>query len=194
MKSTSGEFKACRENVPNQTKSYTLSMSWPKDVVDKSEKWSYNDVLETLEIITARSLVKAMFIMMIFVRAEKESDRPLYLFAACCHTFLATSHFNYVRYGLYSMRAMVRLSVGFLNEFVNGEHVIRHKPGLWNGMWSVKTTSMRYIHAPKTIVGIALKRNDKLWLRISFAIQLPRKLFCGCHEETGNYIKQIQTI
>ena len=51
-----------------------------------------------------------------------------YLFAA--------GHFNYAKYGLYYTRAMERIADEVLQRFIKGEHVMRHKPDLWNGMWS----------------------------------------------------------
>jgi hypothetical protein len=46
-----------------------------------------------------------------------------------------------------------------LSSFLNGEHVMRHKSGLWNGMWSdmfIETTFMRYGPGPGGLVGITL--------------------------------------
>ena len=42
---------------------------------------------------------------------------------------------------------------------MKAEHIMRHKPGLWNGMWSdmfTETAYMRYGHGPNGIVGIVL--------------------------------------
>ena len=43
---------------------------------------------------------------------------------------------------------------------MKGEHVMRHKPGVWNAIWSdmyIETTFMRYGHGPNGIVGITLQ-------------------------------------
>jgi len=44
---------------------------------------------------------------------------------------------------------------------MNGEHVMRHKKGIWNGIWS---TFMSYGHGPRGIVGLTLKPESlKKW-------------------------------
>ena len=43
---------------------------------------------------------------------------------------------------------------------MKGEHVMRHKPGVWNAIWSdmyIETTFMRYGYGPNGIVGITLQ-------------------------------------
>ena len=55
---------------------------------------------------------------------------------------------------------MEKLDGDILHRFTNGEHVMRHRKGLWNGIWSdmyIETTFMRYGHGPIGIVGITLK-------------------------------------
>ena len=45
-------------------------------------------------------------------------------------------------------------------KFSKGEHVMHHRPGIWNGIWSdiyIETTFMRYGKGPKGIIGITLK-------------------------------------
>ena len=45
---------------------------------------------------------------------------------------------------------------------MKGEHVTRHTPGIWNGMWTdtmIETTFMRYGKGPNGIIGITLKPN-----------------------------------
>ena len=68
------------------------------------------------------------------------------------------------------MRAMERIPDEVLKRFMKGEHVMRHKPGLLNGMWSdmfIETTYMRYGHGPNGIVGIILKPSAlKKWALI----------------------------
>ena len=47
-----------------------------------------------------------------------------------------------------------------LEFFMKGEHVLRHTPGLWNGIWSdmfIESSFMRYGHGKRGIVGITLK-------------------------------------
>jgi hypothetical protein len=45
--------------------------------------------------------------------------------------------------------------------FLRGEHVMRHKAGLWNGIWSdmfIETTFMRYGHGPGGLICITLNQ------------------------------------
>jgi hypothetical protein len=120
----------------------------------------------SLRSITTRlwfqNLIKPVFIMMVFVRAEREADWPLHLWAVeqMMPYFFASAHFNYARYGLYYLRTMERLPSEVLERFMRGEHTMRHKPGLWNEIWSdmwIETTFMRYGHGPNCIIGITLK-------------------------------------
>jgi len=76
---------------------------------------SHEEMLGALESISVRSittrlwvqnLIKPVFIMMAFVRAEREADWPLHLWAVeqMMPYFFASAHFNYARYGLYYLR------------------------------------------------------------------------------------------
>ena len=82
------------------------------------------------------NLVKPVFIMMAFVRAEREGDWPLHLWAVkeMLPYFFAAGHHHYARYGLYYLRSMEKLHGDVLERFLKGEHVMRHKKGLWNGI------------------------------------------------------------
>ena len=105
------------------------------------------------------NLIKPVFIIMLFIRAEREGDWPLHLLATemMLPYFFASGHFNYARNGLYYLRSMSKLPCRVLKAFMNGNHVMRHKPGLWNGLWSdlyIETTFMRYGHSPGGIIGI----------------------------------------
>ena len=55
---------------------------------------------------------------------------------------------------------MERLPKEVLDEFLRGQHVMRHKPGIWNGLWSdmyIESTFMRYGHGPGGVIGITLQ-------------------------------------
>ena len=78
---------------------------------------SYDDLMFLLEIKAAESrttnlwvdnLIKPVFIMMLFVRAEREADWSLYLWAvaAMMPYFFAAGHINYAQYGLYNLRSL----------------------------------------------------------------------------------------
>ena len=81
--------------------------------------------------------------------------------------FFAAGHVNYARYGLYYLRSMERLPGNVLKRFLSGEHVMRHNPGVWNGIWLdmfIETTFMRYGKGPGGLVGVTLKPSTiKRW-------------------------------
>ena len=78
------------------------------------------------------NLIKPVLIMMLFVRAEREADWALHLWAVTemISYFFAAGHVNYARYGLYYLRTVERLSTEVLTRFLKGEHVMLHKSGL----------------------------------------------------------------
>ncbi|KAG0712796.1 hypothetical protein GWK47_017680 [Chionoecetes opilio] len=100
--------------------------------------------------------------MMQFVRAEREGDWPLHLavVSAMMPYFFASAHFNYARYGLYYLRSMEAMPAEVLPECMRGNHVMRHNPGIWNGIWSdmfIESTFMRYGHEAGGLVGLTLQ-------------------------------------
>ena len=114
-------------------------------------------------------LIKPVFTIMKYVRAEREADWPLHL--ASVHEmmplFFAASHFNYARYGLYYLREMIAMPEDVRQHFMNGEHTMHHNPGVFNGIWSdmaIETTYMRYGHGQSGIIGITLRPETlKIW-------------------------------
>ena len=91
--------------------------------------------------------------MVLFVRAEREADWPLHLWAVkeIIPYVFAAVHVRYVRYGLYYLRTMEHLPTEVLTRFLKGGHVVHHKYGFWNEIWSdmyIETTFMRYGHDP----------------------------------------------
>lgn len=142
-------------------------------------------------------LIKAVFIMMLYVRAEREGDWPLHLVAvkAMLPYFFTSGHVNYARYGLYYLRSMESLQEEQISKFMKGEHVMRHIPGLWNGIWSdmyIETTFMRYGHGPGGIIGITLKPETlKTWalgLHICSRLQQDVYSLTGDEEEATQEI------
>ena len=100
--------------------------------------------------------------MIIYVRVEWEAEWSLHIWAMqqMIPYFFAAGHVNYARYGLYYLRSMERPPENVLKRFLNGEHVMRHNPGVWNGIWSgmfIETTFMRYGKGPGGLVGVTLK-------------------------------------
>ena len=99
--------------------------------------------------------------MMLFVRAEREADWALHLWAVkeMIPYFSAAGHVNYARYGLYYLRTMERLPTEVLTRFLKGEHVMHHKSGFWNEIWSdmyIETTFMRYGHDPGGLISLSI--------------------------------------
>ena len=87
-------------------------------------------------------LLKPVFIMMMYVRAEREGDWPLHLVAVkqMLPYFFAAAHVNYAQYGLYYLRSMESLGHEEISMFMKGEHVMHHIPGLF--LYSCKTFSL----------------------------------------------------
>lgn len=87
-------------------------------------------------------LLKPVFIMMMYVRAEREGDWPLHLVAVkqMLPYFFAAAHVNYARYGLYYLRSMESLGHEEISKFMKGEHVMHHIPGIF--LYSCKTFSL----------------------------------------------------
>ena len=70
-------------------------------------------------------------------------------------------------YCLHYLQFMSKLPGPVIEEFMKGNHVMRHHRGIWNGLWSdlyIETTFMRYGHSPGGIVGITLQSSTlKRW-------------------------------
>ena len=147
-----------------------------RHLFERIELDSYRDMVKVLDDIGRRSrtsrvwiecLIKAVFIMMVYVRAEREADWPLHLKAVklMLPYFFAASHVNYARYGTYYLISMMRFPPA--KRFMKGEHVMRHIPRIWNGIWSdmfIESTFMRYGHGKKGIIGVTLKPETlKIW-------------------------------
>ena len=109
--------------------------------------------------------------MMLFVRAEREGEFPLHLYA--CHQlvpyFFAGGHINYARYGLCYLLTMSRLPPTILDQFLKGEHVLRHREGIWNGIWSdmmIETSYMKFGKGPNGIIGKTTKpKTLQIWAK-----------------------------
>lgn len=149
-----------------------------RDVVQQSQLTCHDDLLTALEDLATVSrtakmwvdvFIKPVLITMLYVRAEREGDWPLHLQAVklMMPYFFAAGHHNYARYGLYYLRSMEALPATVLQHFMKGSHVMRHIPGLWNGIWSdmfIESTFMRYGHGKGGIIGITLNPETlKTW-------------------------------
>ena len=58
---------------------------------------------------------------------------------------------------------MSQLPDKVLSKFIKGEHVMRHRPGFWNGLWSdmmIETTFMKHGKGPRSsggLIGVTVK-------------------------------------
>ena len=81
--------------------------------------------------------------------------------------FFAAGHVNYARYGLYYIRSLGKLPESVLKKFLDGEHVMQHKPGIWNGIGSdqfIESTYMRFGYGPDGVIGNTLNSHaTKTW-------------------------------
>ena len=84
------------------------------------------------------NLIKPVFLMMLYFRAEREGEFRLHLYACkqMIPCFFAAGHVNYARYGLCYIKTMETLPTSILHPFLLGEHVARHQEGIWNAIWT----------------------------------------------------------
>jgi len=159
-------FRALRMVVEELLRTMVDEIDNPNDLVVLLESRA-NDSRTTQ--LWVDMLIKPVLLMMLFSRAEKEADWPLHLLAVelMIPYFFAAHHPNYAHYGLYYLRSITAISPEVLKMFLNGDHVTRHTPGIWNGIWSdmmIETTFMRYGKGPGGIIGNTLKPSTvKTW-------------------------------
>ena len=84
------------------------------------------------------SLIKPIFICLLFVRAEREREWLLHLTLVkeMLPYFYAAGHHNYAMYGSCYLRNMETLPCEVLEKFMKGEPAMRHQEGYLNGIWS----------------------------------------------------------
>ena len=130
----------------------------PEDLTNKLERAAAKSPTSKLWV---DYLLKPVFIMMLYERAEKEGEFLLHLRAIelMLSYFFATGHIHYARYATYYIVSMKTLPEHVLQHFSKGDHVVRHIDGVWNGIWSdmfIETTFMRYGKGKHGIIGITL--------------------------------------
>ena len=107
-------------------------------------------------------LVIPIAIIHMFIRAERESDWLLHLYCVqqMLPYFFAAGHANYARYGAwYILEMRGAFPAATRQMFLNGDHVCRHRSGVWNFVFSDKfgeQTYSRYGKAKCGLVGITL--------------------------------------
>ena len=88
-----------------------------RKIIQDSKVESYDDLMLHLDDIYGNSrteklwvniVIKSVFIMMLYVRAERECDWPLHLDAVIqmMPYFYASGYVNYARYGMFYLRSM----------------------------------------------------------------------------------------
>ena len=113
--------------------------------IDQAE--SYKNMISILNALGEKSrlaehwvqnLIKSVLIMMMYVRAEREGEFALHLYACklMMPYFFAASHWNYARDGTAYLQMMEKLPMNILDLFLDGEHVIRLQDGFFNGIWT----------------------------------------------------------
>ena len=107
------------------------------------------DMISTFQTLSKKSilakhwidnLIYPVFLMMMYVRAEREGEFGLHLY--CCKKmipyFFAAGHWNYARDGIVYLRSMEKMPDNLLNKFMNGEHVIQIKGGFFSNKKTTK--------------------------------------------------------
>ena len=93
------------------------------------------------------NLIQPVFIMMLYIRAEREGDFGLHLYA--CNEmlpyFFSAGHWNYARDGIAYLSTMENLPRDLLESFLKGEHVVHLKAGWWNGIWTDMAIESSYM-------------------------------------------------
>ena len=149
-----------------------------RNLLNKHNFQCMDELNKELDAISAKSktaqlwidcLIKPLFIILKYIRAEREADWALQLDTVkeTIPLFFAAGHTHYARYALYYLRTMETLPAEVYKHFRAHEHIMHHTPGLFRGIWSdtaIETTYMRYGHGHKGIVGITLKPESlKTW-------------------------------
>ena len=149
-----------------------------RKIIQDNKVASYDELMLHLDDISGNNrtanlwvhiFIKSVFIMMLYIRTEREGDWPLHMEATkqMMPYVYASGHVNYARYGLFYPRSMEKLPVEIRGRFMKRELVIHHIPGLWNGLWSdmyIESTFKRYGHSHGGIIGITLQPETlKIW-------------------------------
>ena len=139
---------------------------------------SYSDFLTFFEYISSRNvlaehwvknLIKPVLLMMLYIRAERIGEFSLHLYACkeMIPYFFAAAHWNYARDSICYLRSMEKLPGIVLDKFLEGDHAMHHKKGIWNGIWSdmmIETTYMKYGKGPSGLIGITTNpRSVQIW-------------------------------
>ena len=97
------------------------------------------------------NIVRPTFIIMKFVRAERENDFLLHLKAVedAIPYFFSAGHVIYARYGVHHLRQTQSLPEKVRCRFEKREHTLHLKSGIWNGMWYVNFIIVQFRNRKK---------------------------------------------
>ena len=81
-------------------------------------------------------VIKPAFISMLYTRGDHEGEFPLHLYAAILMLpYIFEAHkYNYARYGLFYVRSLQWMPEKCQQKFLEGEHALRLKSGINNGV------------------------------------------------------------
>ena len=132
---------------------------------------STTDLIDALEqrfagsktaLMWIRNFIKPVFIMMRFVRAERDGEWLLHL--ECVREMLpylyAAGRHNYAKSAPVYLMEMESLEGDIKDRFMRGEHTVRLQTALWNSFWTdmlIETTFMKTGKAPGGLKGQSLK-------------------------------------
>ena len=121
---------------------------------------SMNALQTHLDILCSRSrtaklwinnIVRPTFIIMKFVRAERENAFSLHLKAVedAIPYFFSAGHVNYARYGVHYLLQMQSLPEEVRCRCKKREHTLHLKSGIWNGIWYVNFIIVQFRNRKK---------------------------------------------
>lgn len=125
-----------------------------------TEETTHEEMVSTLQSLSEKSLlakqwidnlIDPVFLMLMYIRAEREGAFLLHLY--CCWKMIpylfAAGHWNYARDGIVYLYSMEKMPHNLLKKFMDGEHIIRIKEGLFNGIWSDMAIESTYMKVGK---------------------------------------------
>jgi len=121
-------------------------------------------------------LIMPVVIIHMFLRAEREGDWLLHLYCVkqMLPYFFSAGHWNYARYGFWYLCEMQGALPDAAKEmFMTGDHVCRHREGVWNAVFSDQfreQTYIRYGKAKGGLVGLILSSDQVAGWVLSYHI------------------------
>ena len=142
-----------------------------------SEINSYTELKSVLDEVSEKSktgklwvdnLIKPVFLIMQYIRAEREGDWPLHLdvVSKMLPYFFAAGHHNYARYVSYYLNCMKNLPFPILERFLKGEHVTRFQRVVWKAIWSDMFIEMSFMKYGKGPSGLTIRKTSENLMRV----------------------------